>query len=473
MKDRRGALVRVGAAAVALALVIGPASAGGQEQGSDSPAVKRGADSAAEPAAAPQIEARAWILVDPRDEAILTSSASGRQLAIASATKLMTAYLALQKLKPKQRLTAPPYNALPAESLIDLRAGEKMTVSDLLYGLVLESGNDAAVTLAEGVAGTVPRFVAQMNRQAATLGLTNTSFANPIGLDAAGNHSSAADLAELASRLLENPLFARIADSQSAVLRSGDHPRRFDSRNTLLGRDPSVDGVKTGHTIQAGWVLVGSATRAGTQLVSVVLGARSEAARDAETLKLLDYGFSLYMPTRAVEAGEELADPKLDYRDERLSLVAERKVVVSARKGQPVDTIVEAPEEVSGEIAEGTELGRVMVTVEGREAISSPLVASESVAAATTADKVMATAQNPIILIPAGAFVIVVGLFLAARGRSSEESEPESLTEAPRAKRRQGNRTAKGERTPEERRKMQEERMRRRRERAGEERGGQ
>jgi hypothetical protein len=196
----------------------------------------------------------------------------------------------------------------------------------------------------------------------------------------------------------------------------------------------------------------------------VVLGAKSEAARDAETLKLLDYGFSLYKPTRAVEAGEELADPKLDYRDERLSLVAERGVVASAREGQPVDTVVDAPDEVSGDIAEGEELGRVMVTVEGQEAVSSPLVAGESVAAATTVDKVMATAQNPIILIPAGAFVIVVGLLLAARGRTPEDSEP-----APPRPTRSRRERGPQQRTPEERRKMQEERMRRRRDQAGDE----
>ena len=155
-----------------------------------------------------------------------------------------------------------------------------MTVKDLLYGLILESGNDAAVTLAEGVAGSVPKFVAQMNRQAQALGLMNTSYDNPIGLDAPGNYSSAADLVELSEMLLDDPLFAEIADSSSAVLRSGNRPRQIDSRNTLLGKDPTVDGVKTGHTIGAGYVLIGSATRDGTRLVSAVLGA---AARPRAT----------------------------------------------------------------------------------------------------------------------------------------------------------------------------------------------
>ena len=476
--ERRRFGARVSATALVLAGLL-PALAGGQATAPTETAPARPEGTASQPDAAigagkaepgqktpagpvgpPAIDARAWILIDPRDGEVLASSASDRELSIASATKLMTAYLALRELKPKQKLTAPPYNALPAESLIDLRAGEKMTVKDLLYGLVLESGNDAAVTLAEGVSGSVPRFVARMNREAQALGLTASSFANPIGLDDPGNYSSAADLAKLAEKLLEHPLFAQIADSETAVLRSGDAPRRLTSRNTLLGSDPTVDGVKTGHTLDAGWVLVGSATRKGTQLVSVVLGARSEAGRDAETEELLDYGFSLYRAEQPVTAGEELADPKLDYRDERLPLVSERAITISAREGQPVETLVEAPEEVSGAVEEGERLGEVIVTVDGDEAASAPLVAANAVEAATLADKTVATVQNPVILIPAGAIVILVGALLAARRGRPEDGEEQPPSPP---KRERGPR----ERTPEERRKMHEERMRRRREQEG------
>jgi len=420
----------------------------------------------------PQLRARAWVLVDPRDDAVLASSASGRRLAIASATKLMTALVALEELRPKQTLRAPAYQALAAESLLGLRAGEKMTVRDLLYALVLASANDAAATLAEGTSGSVARFVRRMNREARALGLDDTSFANPIGLDDPDNYSSAADLAALATVLLEDPLFARIADSETAVLRSGDRTRRISSRNTLLGLDESADGVKTGRTQQAGYVLVGSATRDGTRLVSAVLGAGSEAARDVETKRLLDYGFSLYEPERPVERGQELADPDLDYRDETLPLRARRTVVVSSREGQAVRTRVEAPEELSGDIAEGQRLGRVIVTVDGRAAGSTPLVASRSVEAATLADKTLSVAQNPVILLPAGAFVIFVGLLLAARGRrSGPDDEIEAPTEPRPEPRRERRKRGPRERTSEERRQMQEERMRRRRRRNGEEEG--
>ena len=249
----------------------------------------KGSKQKASPAGPPRIAARAWILVDPRDDEVLASSAPNRELPIASATKLMTARLALTELRANEKLKAPPYQALAAESLLGLSAGEKMTVRDLLYALVLESANDAAATIATGVAGSVPRFVKQMNREAAALGLQHTSYANPIGLDAPGNYSSAADLAELATLLLRNRLFARVADTQVVTLRSGDSRRRIDTRNTLLNSDPTADGVKTGHTLGAGYVLVGSATRDGTRLVSVVLGAGSEAGarrRDTEAVRL-------------------------------------------------------------------------------------------------------------------------------------------------------------------------------------------
>lgn len=428
-------------AAILVSLAAWPA--GVAAQGAD-----EGPQPAPQPApsaAPPQLDARAWILVDPRDGAVLAAHAANKPRAIASATKLMTAYVALKRLKPSRTLRAAPYTAGAAESLLGLRAGERMRVRDLLYGLILASGNDAAATLANGAAGSVPRFVEQMNRQAAALGLENTSFTNPVGLDAPGNYSSAADLAELASEALENELFARIADTATVTLRSGERPRRLSSRNTLLFEDPSVDGVKTGHTLRAGYVLVGSATRDGTQLVSAVLGAPSEAARDAETEELLDYGFSLYRRSTPVRQGAVLAEPSLDHRDESLPLVATRTVEVSARQGQPVEVEIDAPGELSGDVSEGQRLGSVTVTVDGRLAGASPLVASRSVAAATLADRAVAVAQDPAVLMPLGAIVILVGVLLAIRGRRSRE---------PR-------------RTAEERREMHEDRMRRRREGSG------
>jgi D-alanyl-D-alanine carboxypeptidase (penicillin-binding protein 5/6) len=444
---------------VILVLLAGFAGGPAAAQKSSPPAA--GAQPGASPGATrpPRFDAKAWILVDPRDGTILASKAPNRRLPIASTTKLMTAYLALRDLKPGQMIAAPSYHpSASAEIELGLRPGEKMRVRDLLYGLLLPSASDAAETLAVGDSGSVSAFVDEMNQAAQQLGLTDTSYANPIGLDDPDNHSSARDLVTLAGKLLSNPLFARIVDTPAATLRSGDRVRQVTSRNTLLGRAPWIDGVKTGHTLGAGYVLVGSGTRNSTTLVSAVLGTPSEATRDSDTLQLLDYGFSLYHPMQPVDQGEQLADPKLDYRGDHLPLVAKQAVALDIREGQHVATRVDAPDEVSGAVDKGEELGRVTVTVDGKAAATSPLVAERAVGAATTLDKAVSTAQNPIPLLSLGGIVIVVGLLLTARRRKREPATAPTRARRPE-------RQSPQQRTPEERRKMHEERMRRRRQR--------
>jgi D-alanyl-D-alanine carboxypeptidase (penicillin-binding protein 5/6) len=255
----------------------------------------------------PHLDARAWVLIDAASGKRLAAHAAGRRLPIASATKLMTAYLALRRLHLRDRIPAPPYDGAPAESVLGLEPGERLTVRDLLYALVLQSANDAAVTIARGVSGSQPAFVVEMNAAARELGLDHTHYTNPVGLDERGNHSSAADLVSLTRVLLRDRLFARIADSRKAVLRSGRKRRRIFSRNTLLLRRPWVNGVKTGHTLGAGYVLIGAGERKGVELIAAVLGTPSEAMRDADTLRLLDYGFSLY-PKRPPPPPPPLAD---------------------------------------------------------------------------------------------------------------------------------------------------------------------
>ena len=410
----------------------------------------------------PALDARAWTLIDPRDGSVIASQEANKQLPIASTTKLMTAYLVLHHLRPNQMLTAPVYHPqASAEVELGLRPGERMRVRDLLYGLLLPSASDAAVTLADGVAGSVPAFVNQMNATAQKLGLTHTHYENPIGLDSPKNYSTASDLAKLASIDLKNNLFARIVDTPAATLSSGDHPRTVTSRNTLIGQVPWINGVKTGHTLGAGYVLVGSGTQNSTTLISAVLGTTSEASRDATTLALLEYGFSLYHPVVPVHAGQQLADPALDYRSGHVGLVARRAVAVNVRRGQRVATQVTAPSEVSGAHKKGDVLGHVTVTVDGSPAASIPLVASHDVAAATTLDKITSRAENPFLLIAVGAIVILLVVFLTVRRRG--HGEPASATSPPVG--REG-RQAPRQRTPEERRRMHEERMRRRRERS-------
>ncbi|MGZ5374830.1 MAG: D-alanyl-D-alanine carboxypeptidase family protein [Solirubrobacterales bacterium] len=400
----------------------------------------------------PKLNAKAWIVIDPRDGAVLTAKGPDRRLPIASTTKLMTAYLALQQLKRGQKLRAPRYSASDAESLLGLRVGERMSVRDLLFALVLESANDAAETLAVGVAGSVPAFVDEMNAAAQKLGLADTHYSTPVGLDQPGNHSSAHDLVTLTALLLQDPLFAKASDSPAADLKTGDHPRHIVTRNLLLNSTPFVTGVKTGHTLDAGYVLVGSGEEHGTTLISAVLGTPSESARDADTLQLLKYGFAQYEPQTPVKKGEEVASPKLSYRGDHLELDAARSLPVSVRPGQRVATKVNAPAEVDGPVDEGQKLGSVTVSVDGRPAGKTPLVAAESVAAASLIQKATSTVFSPAILLLLGLIVIVVGVLLARRDGEDE----------PPAPRRTQRSATKEQRSAEERERMREERMRRR-----------
>jgi serine-type D-Ala-D-Ala carboxypeptidase (penicillin-binding protein 5/6) len=386
---------------------------------------------------APRPDAGAWILIDADDGEKLAGSAVSRELAIASATKLMTAYLALEELPLDRRLPAAAYSALPVESVLGTRAGERVSVRDLLYALLLASANDAAVTLAEGVSGSVPKFVDEMNAQAEALELTDTSYTNPIGLDAPGNGSSARDLATLSDELMERKLFRRIVDSTEHLVKTDQRTIPIDTRNTLLFQAPWVNGIKTGHTLQAGYVLVASAARKGIDLISVVLGAAGEAARDAASLDLLEYGFSLYKERTPVRADEPLAAPALADQDEELELVAKRPVRVSVRRDQQIATEVTAPGEVEGPVRRGEPLGEAVVEVDGRRGGSTPLVAARSAEAASFGEKL--DSRIPI-LAATGALVILIGVLWVRRRRGA------------------------GPRTPEERRMHHEDRMRRREE---------
>jgi serine-type D-Ala-D-Ala carboxypeptidase (penicillin-binding protein 5/6) len=362
------------------------------------------------------IEARAWIVVDTRSGDILASQAAQRRLPIASTTKLMTAYVAMKELGPEKIVRAAPYEPIYGESLMGLQAGERVSVRDLLYGLMLVSGNDAAHTLAVSAAGSEERFVREMNRYAAALGLSDTHYANSIGLDQQGNYSTAADLTTLARRLLGIPAFAEIADAQSVLLRSLRPPRRIDNSNDLLGMVPWATGVKTGHTFDAGYVLVASGEKRGVSLVSVTIGAPTEESRFLENLGLLEYGFSQYQPRLPIRVGQGLAEPEIRFSGGQLPLRAERSLQVGVRQDQRVDLRIRAPQEVEGPIRRGARLGRATVFVDGRRVGTVGLRASRSVSEASRFDRARATVADNLIPIGIGLFVILIlGVFLLRR----------------------------------------------------------
>jgi D-alanyl-D-alanine carboxypeptidase (penicillin-binding protein 5/6) len=357
-------LTRLAPVLAAMALLIGGARpAAGQE--AERPPPVPGANAA--------------MVVDGRDGEVMFAKNAGERQSIASTTKLMTALLTLERTRPREVFRAADYVAAPVESQIGLRPGERMTVQDLFAALLLESANDAAVTLAEGVSGSVDEFVADMNERAAELGLEDTSYANPIGFDDPLNYSTASDLVVLTRALLGRPRFARVVDMPKAELESGARPRTIDNRNTLVATHPFVTGVKTGHTLGAGYVLIGSAKGRGGRVISIVMGEPSESARDADTLKLLRWGVGRFQRVRVIDDRRTMARADIEHRDERAALVPARDAVVTMRDGERLRRRIRAPEEVEGPLPAGSRVGSVTVFVDGERVRRVALVTASNV----------------------------------------------------------------------------------------------
>jgi D-alanyl-D-alanine carboxypeptidase (penicillin-binding protein 5/6) len=301
----------------------------------------------------------------------------------------MTALVTLERASLDDVMVAVRYDANPVESVAGFRAGERLTVRDLLRALLLASANDAAQTLAVRVAGSRAAFVRLMNERARQLGLRETHYANPIGLDDPENHSSASDLVKLTLILRKRAFFRATTDMPRAVLRSGARTRVIANRNRLVARVPMVNGVKTGYTQQAGYVLVGSATRSGVTVLSAVLGTGSDGQRDEETLALLRHGLSQYRVATPVSEGRALARAPLAHRpDQSVALVAARTVRRTARRGERLRLEVSGtPEELDGPLRQGTRVGTVVVVQRGRAVARVPLVTAREVDAATFAER--------------------------------------------------------------------------------------
>jgi len=400
----RRAASALAAAALVLALAAAPEPARGQ-----GPVPPR-----------PALDARSALLIDARTGETLYELDARARRPIASATKLMTALVTLERADPSDLFVAPAYRAGPLESRINLRTGERLLVRDLLTALLLESANDAAVTLAVGVSGSRPAFVAEMNRRARELGLRDTRFANPIGLDDPDNFSSARDLASMAQRLLRNKRFARIVDRPQAELRSGDRSRVVRNRNRLVARVPLVDGVKTGHTRAAGYVLVGSAQGDGARVISVVLGEPSEAARDADSLELLRFGLAQFRRVRALARGRVLARVAVEHRDEKAPLAASRDLSVTVRRGSRPRVRVSAPDELEGPLPAGRRVGSVRVEVNGRRVRTAALVTTRPVAEGTLARRLTAGVGGPLTFL-LFLVIVIAAMLVLIRVRGSIE----------------------------------------------------
>jgi D-alanyl-D-alanine carboxypeptidase (penicillin-binding protein 5/6) len=263
--------------------------------------------------AAPRPEAKSWLLVDYHSGQTLVEHAADERLEPASLTKLMTAWVVFQELRAgRLALTDPVLVSRKAQrtsgSRTHLREGERVAVQDLLQGMLIQSGNDAAVALAEHVAGSEEAFAARMNQEARALNLVNTRFVSASGLPRAGHYSSARDLTRLASALIREYPEHYHWYGQREFGHNGINQR---NRNTLLWRSPEVDGLKTGYTRPAGHCLVSSATRQGMRLIATVLGATSEPRRNNLGQRLLEQGFEQYETRLLFRANDAAASARV------------------------------------------------------------------------------------------------------------------------------------------------------------------
>ena len=335
-------------------------------------------------AAAPLVQAPAYVVQSTVDGRTLAARDASVPRAMASITKLMTVLVALEHLSLADEVLISPAAARIGESSLGLRAGERVPVRDLVIGALVPSANDAATALAIGASGSVPAFVAAMNRKAQDVGLHHTEYRNPHGLDEPGHVSTAADSAVLLRAALRVPAIRRYAGSARATLSDG---RVVDSTDNLVGRLPGFVGGKTGHTALAGWSQVGFARSAGVGITVAVLGSPTEAQRDRDLAALLRFGLASYRPARVVDADRTYARVEVGWGRPPLALVAPRTVVRPAPTGRALVERVVAPAVATLPVRVGQRLGTVVVSDGGRVVARSPLVAARAEAEPTLAQR--------------------------------------------------------------------------------------
>jgi D-alanyl-D-alanine carboxypeptidase (penicillin-binding protein 5/6) len=327
------------------------------------------------------VSAKTAIVLDAQTGTKLWGRRTRSRRLIASTTKMMTAIVAIERTRPQEMLRATAYRAGLGESLLGLTPGERISAQDLIRGLMLVSGNDAADTLAARTASSRAAFVAAMNRKARALGLMRTHFSNPIGLDSPKNYSTASDLAQLARYALTVPRLSSVVRRGHATLRSGSRVRRIKNLNPLIGRYRWAVGVKTGHTMAAGYLLVGAAQQTDARLISVVTGEPTEAARLRDSAELLRYGRAFYRPLATLRRGRAVAVLPVKYRDSGVKVYPQADFSMAVRDGQRVALQLTAPKEVEGPRSRGSLVGRVVVLRDGRRVTSVPVLLGEAVPA--------------------------------------------------------------------------------------------
>ena len=333
---------------------------------------------------APPIAARGYILQDFQSGAVLAAMNADQRMEPASLTKLMTAYLVFDelrsgKIKMSDRVTISETAWRMEGSRTFAKVGSQVTVEDLLKGMIVQSGNDATVALAEHVAGTETVFATMMNHRARQLGMANSHFVNSAGMPDAQHYTTARDLAALTRALIhEFPQHYKFYSLREFTFNGITQP----NRNLLLGRDPTVDGVKTVHTESAGFCLVSSALRDGMRLIAVVLGAGSENARASESQTLLNYGFRFYETHRVYTANKPLTTVRIwKGAAENLALGLNKDLYLTIPRGQykNLAASMSVYPQIIAPAAQGQAYGTVRIVLEGKEIAKQPLVALQAV----------------------------------------------------------------------------------------------
>jgi serine-type D-Ala-D-Ala carboxypeptidase (penicillin-binding protein 5/6) len=327
-------------------------------------------------ASPPSVHASAYVVQDARSGDVLASYRAHAHLPIASITKLMTVLVALEHHKLTDVVSADPRAAIVGESTINLRPHERLTVEDLVEGALIQSANDAAAALALSVSPDFPSFARLMNAKAQALGLRDTHFVRPDGLDVHDAYSSAADVTKLGRVAMRNRFIRDTVDDETAEISGG---RTLHTWDDLLAIFPQTFGVKTGHTSQAGWCQVAAARGRGATIYATLLGSPDRAMRNSDLESLLVWGLAQYRVVPLVQAERTYATVQLPYGRAPLPLVAARAQNGSARSGHDLTERVVAPVAVSLPVRQGTVLGRVQVWDGKRLAITRDLVASRTV----------------------------------------------------------------------------------------------
>jgi D-alanyl-D-alanine carboxypeptidase len=324
-------------------------------------------------AAAPAVQTRAYVVQSTVDGHTLAARAADDPRAMASITKLMTALVAVERRSLDDIVTVPQAAARVGESSLRLRAGQSVSVRDLLIGTLVPSANDAATALAIVTGGSLPRFVSLMNAKARALGLTRTHYANPHGLDQAGHVSTARETAVLLREALREPAIRRFAGARRARLSNG---RVVESTDNLIGRLGGFVAGKTGHTSLAGWSQVAFARAGGVGITAAVLGSPTEAQRDRDLAALLRFGLSSYRMSAVVDAGRTYATVPVGWGMRPVRLVAPRAIVRPTSVARPLSERVVVPAVAELPVVAGQRLGSVVVLDGSRVVARSPLVAA-------------------------------------------------------------------------------------------------